>query len=160
MSQRHEDGSWSLPAYIEMGGGSFGLQIGVQASDIVLVFTDEDGLKGLLKGKLKLGADASATAGPVGRKAEVGTDVLLRSAVFAYSRSKGLFAGISLDGSVISIDDSANRKIYGKNLTGEQILLGKAVRGNATVEPLIAALRKFSPPHVHIKKATRSSGTN
>ena len=68
MSQRHEDGSWSPPAYIEIGGGSFGLQIGVQASDIVLVFTDEDGLKGLLKGKLKLGADASATAGPVGQK--------------------------------------------------------------------------------------------
>ena len=127
MSQRREDGSWSAPAYIEIGGGSFGLQIGVQASDIVLVFTDEDGIKGILKGKLKLGADASATAGPVGRKAEVGTDVLLRSAVFAYSRSKGLFAGISLDGSVISMDDNANRKIYGKNVTGEDILLGKAV---------------------------------
>jgi lipid-binding SYLF domain-containing protein len=69
MSQRHEDGHWSPPAYIEVGGGSFGLQIGVQASDILLVFTDEDGLRGLLKGKLKLGADASVTAGPVGRKA-------------------------------------------------------------------------------------------
>jgi lipid-binding SYLF domain-containing protein len=154
MSQRGEDGTWSTPAYIEIGGGSFGLQIGVQASDIVLVFTDEDGLKGILKGKLKLGADASATAGPVGRKAEVGTDVLLRSAVFAYSRSKGLFAGISLDGSVISIDDSANRKSYGKNVTGEQILLGRAVRSNSTVEPFVAALQKFSPPHVHIKKQT------
>jgi lipid-binding SYLF domain-containing protein len=111
MSQRSENGSWSQPAYIEIGGGSFGLQIGVQASDIVLVFTDESGLKGLLKGKVKLGADASATAGPVGRKAEVGTDVLLRSGVFAYSRSKGLFAGISLDGSVVSIDDDANLKV-------------------------------------------------
>ena len=156
MSQRHEDGRWSPPAYIEIGGGSFGLQIGVQASDIVLVFTDEDGLKGLLKGKLKLGADASATAGPVGRKAEVGTDVLLRSAVFAYSRSKGLFAGVSLDGSVISIDDSANGKVYGKNLTGEQILLGKGVQANATVGPLMNALKKVSPPHVHIKKETKS----
>jgi lipid-binding SYLF domain-containing protein len=154
MSQRHEDGTWSPPAYIEIGGGSFGLQIGVQANDVVLVFTDEDGLKGILKGKLKLGADASAAAGPVGRKAEVGTDVLLRSAVFAYSRSKGLFAGISLDGSVISIDDSANRKIYGKNVTGEQILLGKAVQTNTTVGPFVEALQKFSPPHVHIKKAT------
>src|SRR5215475_5055727 len=149
MSQRHEDGSWSPPAYIEIGGGSFGLQIGVQASDVVLVFTDEDGLKGLLKGKLKLGADASATAGPVGRKAEVGTDVLLKSAVFAYSRSKGLFAGISLDGSVVSIDESANRRVYGKEVTGEEILLGKGVRSNATVEPFLAALQKFSPAHVH-----------
>jgi lipid-binding SYLF domain-containing protein len=155
MSQRREDGSWSLPAFIETGGGSFGLQIGVQASDIVLVFTDEDGVKGLLKGKLKLGADASATAGPVGRKAEVGTDVALRSAVFAYSRSKGLFAGVSLDGSVISIDDSANRKVYATNATGEQILLGKSVRSNTTVEPFVAALRKFSPPHVHISKAVQ-----
>jgi lipid-binding SYLF domain-containing protein len=155
MSQRHEDGKWSPPAYVQIGGGSFGLQIGVQATDLVLIFTDEDGLRGLLKGKLKLGADASATAGPVGRKAEVGTDVLLRSAVFAYSRSKGLFAGISLDGSVISIDDSANRKIYAKDVSAEQILLGKAVRTNTTVEPFVAALQKFSPPHVHIKKVSQ-----
>jgi lipid-binding SYLF domain-containing protein len=156
MSQRHEDGGWSPPAYIEIGGGSFGLQLGVQATDIVLVFTDEEGLKGLLKGKLKLGADASATAGPVGRNANVGTDILLRSAVFAYSRSKGLFAGISLDGSVVSIDDSANRKIYGKNLTGEQILLGKDVQPNATVEPFLKELQKVSPAHVHVKKATEN----
>jgi lipid-binding SYLF domain-containing protein len=155
MSQRREDGSWSSPAYLEIGGGSFGLQIGVQASDIVLIFTDQDGLKGILKGKLKLGADASATAGPVGRKAEVGTDVLLRSAVFAYSRSKGLFAGISLDGSVIGIDDHANRKIYGKDVTGEDILLGKAVRTNTVVEPFVAELQKVSPPHVHIKKISQ-----
>ena len=153
MSQRHEDGRWSPPAYVEIGGGSFGLQIGVEASDIVLVFTDENGLKGLLKGKLKLGADASATAGPVGRKAEIGTDVLLRSAVFAYSRSKGLFAGISLDGSVISIDDSANRTIYGKDVTGEQILLGNTVRTNAAVDPFLETLRKVSPPHIHITRA-------
>jgi lipid-binding SYLF domain-containing protein len=151
MSQRHEDGVWSPPAYVEIGGGSVGLQIGVQATDIVLIFTDEDGLKGLLKGKLKLGADASAAAGPVGRKAEVGTDILLKSAVLAYSRSKGLFAGISLDGSVISVDDSANRKVYGKDVTGEQILLGKEVRPNPSVAPFVAALQKFSPPHVHVK---------
>src|SRR5215472_10819931 len=116
MSQRREDGSWSTPAFVEIGGGSFGLQIGVEATDVVLVFTDESGIKGLLKSKLKLGADASATAGPVGRKAEVGTDAALRSGVFAYSRSKGLFAGISLDGSVISIDDTANRRVYGKEV--------------------------------------------
>jgi lipid-binding SYLF domain-containing protein len=155
MSQRREDGSWSAPAFIEIGGGSFGFQIGVQASDIVLVFTDEDGIKGILKGKVKLGADASATAGPVGRKAEVGTDVLLRSAVFAYSRSKGLFAGISLDGSVIGMDDSANRKIYGSSVTGEDILLRKDVPTNNVVEPFVAELQKVSPPHVHIKKVTQ-----
>jgi len=155
MSQRREDGSWSAPAYIEIGGGSFGLQIGVQATDIVLVFTDEEGIKGILKGKVKLGADASATAGPVGRNAEVGTDVLLRSAVFAYSRSKGLFAGISLDGSVIGIDDSANRKIYGNNVTGKDLLLGNAVGTNNVVQPFVAELQKVSPRHIHIKKVTQ-----
>src|SRR5438552_3340908 len=134
ISQRREDGSWSTPAFIEIGGGSFGLQIGVQATDLILVFTDESGIKGMLKGKVKLGVDASATAGPVGRKAEVATDVLLRSGAFAYSRSRGLFAGVSLDGSVVGMDDSANRKIYGNEVTGEQILLGKSVRSKHTVE--------------------------
>jgi lipid-binding SYLF domain-containing protein len=152
MSQRREDGKWSAPSYIEIGGGSFGLQLGVQASDVVLVFTDDSGLKGILKGKVKLGADASATAGPVGRKAEVGTDVLLRSGVFSYSRSKGLFAGISLDGSVIGIDEDANRKVYGKAVTGQQILLGQSVRANSTVEPFMQALLKSSPAHVHTEK--------
>jgi lipid-binding SYLF domain-containing protein len=155
MSQRREDGSWSTPAYIAIGGGSFGLQIGVQATDVVLVFTAEDGIKGLLKGKVKLGADASATAGPVGRKAEVGTDVLLRSGIFAYSRSRGLFAGVSLDGSVVTIDDSANRRVYGNEVAGEQILLGKGVRSNVTVEPFLNALQKAAPPHVHEKKVTQ-----
>jgi len=158
MSQRGENGSWSPPAFIEIGGGSFGLQIGVQASDIVLVFTDESGLKGLLKGKVKLGADASATAGPVGRKAEVGTDVLLRSGIFAYSRSKGLFAGIALDGSVISIDDDANRKVYGKDVAAEQILFGKGVRTNATVDLFMKTLQKVSPAHVHSTKETQKKG--
>jgi len=149
MSQRNEDGSWSQPAFIEIGGGSFGLQIGLQASDIVLVFADESGIKGLLKGKVKLGADASAAAGPVGRNAEVGTDVLLRSGVLAYSRSKGLFAGISLDGSVITINDDANHKVYGKDVTGEQILLGKNVGINDTVDPFMKTLEKVSPTHIH-----------
>jgi lipid-binding SYLF domain-containing protein len=153
MSQRSENGKWSQPAFIEVGGGSFGFQIGVQASDIVLVFTDESGIKGLLKGKVKLGADASATAGPVGRKAEVGTDVLLRSGVFAYSRSKGLFAGVSLDGSVVSIDDDANRRVYGKDVTGEQILLDKGVRTNGTVKTFMQTLERVSPAHVHQSKS-------
>jgi lipid-binding SYLF domain-containing protein len=146
MSQKMANGSWSPPAFIEIGGGSFGLQIGVEASDIVLVFTNDEGIKGLLKGKVKLGADASVSAGPVGRKAEVATDVLLRSGVLAYSRSKGLFAGISLDGSVVSIDDGANEKVYGKKVTGEEILLGKAVRVNSTVEDFVRTLQTVSRP--------------
>ena len=152
MSQRHEDGQWSAPSYIDIGGGSFGLQIGVQANDVVLVFTDENGLKGLMKGKVKLGADASATAGPVGRKAEIGTDVLLRSGIFAYSRSKGLFAGISLDGSVVGIDDDANQRIYGREVTGQEILLGNRVSVNSSVAPFVKELQEISPAHVHRMK--------
>jgi lipid-binding SYLF domain-containing protein len=157
MSQRSESGAWSTPSYIEIGGGSVGFQIGVQATDLVLVFTDEDGIKGLLKGKVKLSGDAAATAGPVGRKAEVGTDVLLRSGIFAYSRSKGLFAGVSLDGSVVGIDDDANRKVYGKDVTGNQILLGNAVKANDTVAPFLNTLQKVSPAHVHVQKASKKS---
>jgi len=152
MAQRNEDGHWSAPAYVDITGGSFGLQIGVQATDVVLVFTDEEGVKDLLKSKLKLGADVSAAAGPVGRKAELATDVLLKTAVFAYSRSKGLFAGIALDGSVISIDDDSNEKIYGKKLSAEEILFGKTMATQSDVKEFISYLEKISPPHVHVKK--------
>jgi len=152
MSQRREDGTWSSPSFVEIGGGSFGLQIGLQATDMVLVFTDEDGVRGLLKGKLKLGADASVAAGPVGRKAEVATDVLMKSGVFSYSRSKGLFAGVSLDGSVVNIDDSANSKVYGKNVTAEQILFGNKTTGDASIGGFVSELQKISPPHVHIAR--------
>jgi lipid-binding SYLF domain-containing protein len=155
LSQRSENGSWSTPSFIEIGGGSVGFQIGVQATDLVLIFTDEDGAKGLLKGKVKLSGDAAATAGPVGRKAEIGTDVLLRSGIFAYSRSKGLFAGVSLDGSVVSIDDDANHKVYKKVVTGDQILLGNAVEANATVKPFLTTLQKVSPAHVHFQRASK-----
>ena len=148
-AQRREDGSWTAPAFVQITGGSFGLQLGVQATDLVLVFTDENGMKPLLKGKVQIGADASAAAGPVGRKAAIGTDVLLRTAVFTYSRSKGLFAGVSLDGSAITIDDDANTKVYGRSVSGEDILVRGAVHSNAIVEPFMSTLRNVSPRHVH-----------
>jgi len=145
VSHRGTDGKWSTPSFIEIGGGSFGLQLGVQSTDVVLVFTSEGGFKGLLDGKLKLGADAAVAAGPVGRKAEAGTDVLLKSPVLSYSRSKGLFAGVSLEGAVVNIDDSANKKVYGKKVTGNDVLLGKTVMMNDTVAPFVHALEKYSP---------------
>src|SRR5438552_2243015 len=122
VSRRMENGRWSTPAYIKISGGSFGFQLGAQSTDLVLVFTNREGFKGLLNGKVKLGADAAVAAGPVGRDAQVATDVLLKSPVLAYSRSKGLFAGISLNGSVVSIDESANRAVYGKEISAEDIL--------------------------------------
>src|SRR5215467_13387400 len=145
VSDRMANGRWSTPAFIKIGGGSFGLQIGAQATDLVLVFTSKEGFKGLLEGKLKLGANAAVAAGPVGRDAQVGTDVLLKSPVLAYSRSKGLFAGISLDGAVVSIDDSANRKVYGKEIAAEDILYHGKARMNNIVAPFVRQLDKDAP---------------
>jgi lipid-binding SYLF domain-containing protein len=144
VSQKNMDGSWGSPVFIEISGGSFGLQLGVQATDLIMVFTNHDGIQPLLKGKLKLGADASAAAGPVGRKAEVGTDVLLKSAIYSYSRSKGLFAGISLDGSVLSIDDSANENVYGKPFTVAKTSASKPSAAQmSTVGTFMLALQKY-----------------
>jgi len=145
VSHRMDDGSWSTPSFIDISGGSFGPQIGINATDLVLVFTDHDGFKGLLRGKLKLSGEAEAAAGPLGRNASAGTDILLRSGVLAYSRSKGLFAGVSLDGSVVTIDDSGNRKVYGDDLDGEDILLRGRAKSNDVVEPFEDALNRYSP---------------
>lgn len=145
VSRRLDNGRWSAPSYIDIGGGSFGFQIGAEATDLVLVFTNEDGLKSLLKGKVKLGADASVAAGPVGRAGELSTDVRFKSEIYSYSRSKGLFAGVALDGAVITIDDSANKKVYSKAVTGDDILLNGKVAANSTVMPFVDALNKYSP---------------
>jgi lipid-binding SYLF domain-containing protein len=101
-------------------------------------------LESLLKGKVTLGADAGVAAGPIGRRASIGTDVLLNSAIYSYSRTKGLFAGVSLDGAALTMDDSANAKVYGKAVDGEDILLEKAVKVNSTVKPFVDALEKHS----------------
>jgi lipid-binding SYLF domain-containing protein len=150
VSERRANGKWSAPSFVKIGGGSFGLQLGVQSTDLVLVFTSREGFKGLLDGKVKLGADAAVAAGPVGRNAQVATDVLLKSPVLAYSRSKGVFAGIALDGSVVSIDDSANRKVYGKDFTAQDILLDGKAPINADVAPFVRLLDKYSPPRKRV----------
>jgi lipid-binding SYLF domain-containing protein len=150
VSRRMENGRWSAPSFIKIGGGSFGLQLGLQATDLVLVFTDREGFKGLLDGKVKLGADASVAAGPVGRDASASTDVLLKSPVLAYSRSKGLFAGISLDGSVVTINDSANKDAYGKELSAEDILYHGKATVNDVVAPFVRTLEKYSPARKRI----------
>ncbi|HEY2381154.1 MAG TPA: lipid-binding SYLF domain-containing protein [Terriglobia bacterium] len=151
VSERRADGTWSAPSYIKIGGGNFGFQLGVEATDLVLVFTDHNGFKGLLDGKVKLGADAQVAAGPVGRHAQVATDIMLKSPVFAYSRSKGLFAGISLDGAVVEIDDSANRGAYGRAVSAQDILLTHSVHKNDVVMPFLRVLDQYAPAH---KRAT------
>jgi lipid-binding SYLF domain-containing protein len=111
---RHRDGGWSNPLFIGLGAGSFGWQFGVQAADVVLVFTTRKSIEGITDGKITLGGDASAVAGPVGRSASAATNVTFDAEIYSYSRSKGLFAGVSLEGSVLFIRDNANQRFYGK----------------------------------------------
>jgi len=111
---RHRDGSWSNPLFVGLGAGSFGFQFGIQAADVVLVFTTRKSIEGITDGKITLGGDAAAVAGPVGRSASAATSVTLDAEVYSYSRAKGLFAGVSLEGSVLFIRDNANARFYGK----------------------------------------------
>ena len=145
VSERTSNGRWSSPAFIEIGGGSFGAQIGGTSTDLVLVFTDRNAL-GLLAGgrDLKLGVDAGIVAGPIGREAEAGVNANLKSAIYAYSRAKGLFAGVALDGAVLNMDKDMNHKVYGESADAKQILDGN-VAANATVRPFTDVLDKVVP---------------
>lgn len=121
---RTPDGVWSNPSFIKLTGGSVGWQAGVQSTDVILVFRTERGLDTLVNGKFTMGADASVAAGPVGRHAQASTDGGFRAEIYSYSRSRGLFAGVALDGSVIRIDHRANQAIYGRNVTPRRIFAG------------------------------------
>jgi lipid-binding SYLF domain-containing protein len=140
LSRRDEAGQWIPPSYVRLVGGSFGPQLGFQVTDLILVFTDRKAVEALLKGKLTLGAGASAAAGPVGRDASIGTDVLLRSAIYSYSRSRGLFAGITLNAATVTIDDRGNRDAYSGKFTGDDVLKDRVVYSNVVVQPFIDSL--------------------
>ena len=114
MTLRQADGSWSNPVFISIAGGSWGLQFGIQATDLILVFTSKASVEGLIGGKVTLGADASVAAGPLGRQSSAATDLVVRSQIYSYSRNKGFFLGLALDGSVISVDHKANANYYEK----------------------------------------------
>jgi lipid-binding SYLF domain-containing protein len=145
VSARTENGRWSPPAFIDIGGGSFGLQIGASATDLVLVFTDRKALDMLEKGKdMKLGVDAGIAAGPIGRQAEAGTSAKLQSAIYAYSRSKGLFAGVALDGAALYMDNDMNRKVYSDSVDPKQILSGN-VAMSSIVRPFMDELERVVP---------------
>lgn len=133
ISIRGENGAWSNPNYINVGGGSWGFQAGVQQSDLILVFTSKAGVESIIKGKFTLGADAAVAAGPVGRNVQVSTDEKLKAEIFSYSRSKGLFAGIALDGTVIRIDKKANETVYGDMASARSIFDGRTVTDKAYV---------------------------
>lgn len=137
------DKGWSAPAFFRVEGGSFGLQIGGQAVDLVMLVMNEHGMRNLLSSKFKIGADASAAAGPVGRHAEASTDWKMRAELLTYSRARGLFAGISLNGAVVKQDKDDTRDFYGRMVSFRSILTG-AVAPPAGSEPLLKAVAKYA----------------
>lgn len=125
VSVRTPDGTWSHPSFLTLTGGSIGFQAGVQSTDVILVFRSARGVDSIVNGKFTLGADAAVAAGPVGRNAQASTDADLRAEIYSYSRSRGLFAGVALDGAVLSIDHRANQSSYGRNITPRAVFEGR-----------------------------------
>lgn len=140
---RTENGHWSAPAPITITGGSWGLQLGGQAIDLVMIVTNQAGMDHLLSSKFKLGAEASAAAGPVGRDAGADTDIKMRAEVLTYSRARGLFAGVDLSGASLTQDKDETRLLYGKFEPFSDILSGK-VEPTASSEPFLSAVKKYS----------------
>jgi len=138
-------GPWGAPAMYALEGGSVGFQIGGQATDLVLLIMNERGASSILSSKVKLGGDASVAAGPVGRDASADTDAYMRAEVLSYSRSRGLFAGISLEGSTLRPDDDATADVYGRKLTAREIVLGGKVGIPPSGRHLVGVLQKNSP---------------
>lgn len=125
MLVRGENGEWGHPTFITIGGGSLGFQVGAQSTDVVLVFKNKRGTEKIFRGKMTLGADAAVAAGPIGRRVEASTDEAFRANILSYSRSRGLFAGVSLEGSVLSVDDEWNREFYDRSVQAKELIAGK-----------------------------------
>jgi lipid-binding SYLF domain-containing protein len=150
MSCRQGDdfkGPWGAPTMMALEGGSFGFQIGGQATDFVLLVMNERGARGILASKVKLGGDASVAAGPVGRDASADTDATLRAEILSYSRARGLFAGVSLEGSTIRPDNSDNTRVYGRKIPASNIVLSRRVAVPPAAQQLISTLDAKTPRH-------------
>ncbi len=128
MSVKTADGTWSNPVFVKLAGASFGLQAGVQSADVVLVFRSDRGLESIVNGKFTIGADASVAAGPIGRSAAAATDGEFKAEIWSWSRARGLFAGVALDGAVLSIDNGANSTAYGEGVTPRMVFEGRATQ--------------------------------
>ena len=144
----HYTGPWSAPTMMALEGGSVGFQIGGQATDFVLLVMNGRGAHSILNSKVKLGADASVAAGPKGRTANASTDATMRAEVLSYSRARGLFAGISLEGSTVRPDNDANERVYGKKVEAESIIFKGAVAVPPPAQQLIASLNRKSPKNL------------
>jgi SH3 domain-containing YSC84-like protein 1 len=151
----HFRGRWGAPAMFALEGGSVGFQIGGQATDLVLLVMNERGADSILSSKVKLGGDASVAAGPVGRDASADTDAYMRSEILSYSRTRGLFAGISLEGSTLRPDDDATQDVYGLKLTAREIVMGGKVGVPESGRHLIAVLDKNSPRNESRKQSAK-----
>jgi lipid-binding SYLF domain-containing protein len=147
-SGEHFTGPWGPPSMMALEGGSLGLQLGGQATDFVLLVMNPRGAKSILSSKVKLGADMAAAAGPKGRDAAASTDVTLRAEILSYSRSRGLFAGISLEGSTLRPDNNANEKLYGKKITAEEIVREGKVPVPPAGKKMVSLLDKKSPKNL------------
>ena len=143
ISARNE-GRWSAPAFLTLTGGSFGLQIGGQAADIILIINDRRGLENLVSNQFKLGADAAVAAGPVGRDAQAATDLQLRAQILSYSRARGLFAGVTINGSTVRQDRDANQRFYGRRLDTKDIVFGSAPGDPEPVTLWLQTLDRYS----------------
>jgi SH3 domain-containing YSC84-like protein 1 len=138
-------GPWGPPAMVALEGANIGFQLGGQATDFVLLVVNPKGIDSILKSKVKLGADAAAAAGPKGRDAQAATDALMRSEILTYSRSRGLFAGVSLDGSTLRADNSATEKVYGRKVSAREIVLEHKAGTPAAGQLMVSTLQKASP---------------
>ncbi|MDD5194423.1 MAG: lipid-binding SYLF domain-containing protein [Candidatus Omnitrophica bacterium] len=143
MVKNHKTKRWSAPAVFTIAGGSIGWQIGGQATDVILLIMNARSVEGILQGKFKLGADASVAAGPVGRNAEASTDVQLKGGILSYSRSRGLFAGLKLEGDVIAQHWEGNKSLYSKDFSAREILLEGKVKPPKSADELLGILNKY-----------------
>jgi len=143
------NGAWGAPSMFTLGAASIGFQIGGKATDVVFLVMNPEGAKKLVQDSVKLGAEASVTAGPVGRSAEGATDAQLHAEILSYSRTRGLFAGLSLDGAVVKQDKDDNRQLYGREITAREILIEGAVRPPASAQTLDRTLARYSPKGGH-----------
>jgi lipid-binding SYLF domain-containing protein len=149
------NGPWGAPAMYSLDGGSFGLQLGGESTDVVLLVMNSRGAEALLSSTVKLGANMSAAAGPKGRNAEASTDVTLRAEILSYSRARGLFAGVSLEGTSLRPDDDASEQVYGRRVTARSIVMGDAVGVPESGRHFVAVLEKNAPYNESQKTATR-----
>ena len=144
-SGKNFNGHWSAPTMMALEGGSFGLQLGGQSTDFVLLVMNSRGADSILSSKVKLGGDMAAAAGPVGRNAAASTDIAMQAEILSYSRSRGLFAGISLAGSTLRPDNDGNERLYGKGISGQDIVINSKISPPASAKLLLSTLNKKSP---------------